>query len=234
MPKKASRKYHSPIRQQQADETRAAIAKAARKLIFSQGYEAAKMDAIAREAGVAVQTVYSVFGSKQAILQELLDQDSFGPSYQDLVRQFHAATDPEMKLRFPARIARQIHEAQSSTFDLFCGAGVVAPDLALLEKEREGHRYEAQLKIITILNEAGRLRGNLTVTTARDILWALTCRELYRLLVRDRGWSPQDYENWLADAVAAALLDPAKSAPPANPSQPWKPKKPAPKTTTRN
>ena len=212
MPKKTTRKYHSPARRQQAEATRAAIANAARKLIFSKGYEAAAMDVIAREAGVAAQTVYAVFGSKQAILAELLDQDSFGPDYQELIREVQATTDPEEKVRFPARFARQIHEAQSSTFDRFLGAGVVAPDLASLQNERECRRYEAQKQIIDFLRQAGRLREGLSETAARDILWALTSRELYRMLVRERGWTAQTYEDWLADALAAALLKKRQSA----------------------
>lgn len=207
MPKAKPRKYHSSVRQKQAETTRATIAAAARKLIFSQGYEAAKIDAIARAAGVSAQTVYAVFGSKQGILAELLDQDSFGPDYQELIRQVMLTNDPETKVRFPARIARQIHDAQSLTFDRFRGAGVVAPDLAALEKERECLRYEAQHRIILFLLEAGRLRRGLSETAARDILWTLTSREIYRLLVRERGWSSQAYENWLADMIASALLE---------------------------
>jgi AcrR family transcriptional regulator len=207
MPKIQTRKYRSSVRKQQADATRAAIAAAARKLIFSKGYEAAKIDVIAREAGVATQTVYAVFGSKQAILAELLDQDSFGPDYQELIRQVHATTDPEAKLRFPARFARQIYDAQSATFDRFRGAGVVAPDLDSLEKGRECYRYEAQKIIIDFLQQAGRLRAGLSETAARDILWTLTGRENYRLLVKERGWTSQEYENWLAEMLVAALLE---------------------------
>lgn len=203
-----TRKYHSTIRQQQADQTRTAIARAARRLIFSKGYEAAKIDAIAREAGVSAQTVYAVFGSKRGILAGLLDQDSFGPDYQELIRQVQATTDPEIKVRFPAKFTRQIYDAQSSTFDRFRGAGVVAPDLAALEKDRECLRYEAQRQIIVFLQQARRLRKGLTVAAARDILWTLTGRELYRMLVRERGWTSQAYENWLADMLTAALLEP--------------------------
>ncbi len=207
MVKKRTRKYHSSVRQRQAEATRAAIAGAARKLIFSRGYEAAKIDVIAREAGVAAQTIYAIFGSKQAILAELLNQDSFGPDYEELARQALETTDPEAKARFPARIARQIHDAQSSTFDRFRGAGVVAPDLVKLENEMECRRYEAQRPIITFLREAGRLRAGLSETAARDLLWTLTSREVYRLLVRERGWASQAYENWLADTLASSLLE---------------------------
>jgi hypothetical protein len=124
-----------------------------------------------------------------------------------LIRQVNQTNDPEEKLRFPARIARQIHDSQSSSFDRFRGAGVVAPDLAELEKERECNRYEAQKKIITFVKQAGRLRKGLSESQARDVLWTLTSREVYRMLVRERGWSSQAYENWVAEILVAALLE---------------------------
>ena len=75
MAKKKIRTYYSLVRQRQADETRTRIAEAARKLILGQGYGAATMEAIAREAGVATPTVYAVFGSKRNILAELMPKD---------------------------------------------------------------------------------------------------------------------------------------------------------------
>ena len=84
---------------------------------------------------------------------------------------------------------------------------MVAPDLAALETERECKRYEAQKNIITFVKQAGRLRKALSETQARDILWTLTSREVYRMLVCERGWNSQAYENWLAETLAAALLE---------------------------
>jgi AcrR family transcriptional regulator len=204
--KSRGRKYDSNMRQRQADETRSRIVDAARKLIFSLGYEGAKIDAIAREAGVATQTVYAVFGSKQKILAELLNRASFGTEYQDLKKQALDANDPHEKLRFVARIARQIHDAQHSTFDLLRGAGVFAPDLAALEHERECTRYESQKPIAVFLKQAGALKSGIQVSTARDIIWSLSSREMYRMLVRERGWSSQAYEDWLAKTLGSSVL----------------------------
>ena len=41
---------------------------------------------------------------------------------------------------------------------------------------------------------------------ARDLLWTYNSPELYELLVLQRGWTPQRYGRWLADALTAALL----------------------------
>jgi AcrR family transcriptional regulator len=206
MPRKTVRPYQSQVRQRQADDTRRRIAEASRVLLERKGYAGTTIEAIAQEARVAPQTVYAVFGSKTGILLELVDQATFGPDYQDLVRQAVQETKPEERLRFAARIARTIYDAQSSTFDLLRGAGVVAPALERLQKERECQRFERQKVQITYLIETGQLKPGLDLESGREILWALTGRELYRMLVRERGWSSQKYEDWLGDLLGEALL----------------------------
>jgi AcrR family transcriptional regulator len=203
---KRERPYQSATRQRQAEETKQRIVAAARKLMKSKGYSGMTIEAIASKAEVSVPTVYAVFGSKTGILAQLMDEATFGPNYEQLVRQASETEDPHKRLRFAASIARQIHDAASSTFDLMRGAGVVAPELAQLEKAREDHRYEAQQSMIDFLSRSGRLRPEVNKQTARDILWALTGRELYRALVRERGWTSQRYEDWLGETLCSSLL----------------------------
>src|ERR1700745_2911634 len=124
------------------------------------------IEAIARQAEVSAQSVYAIFKSKTGILIELLDESTFGSEYEEAVRKALSANDPEARLRLAARIARQIHDALSVTFDLLRGAGVVAPELAKLEQQRERLRYERQKRMIVSLRDAGRLRQGLDFTTA--------------------------------------------------------------------
>jgi len=116
------------------------------------------------------------------------------------------ATDPRERLRFPARIARRIYESEDSVLDLLRGAGAVAPALAQSESECECSRYDAQNVMIRYLVRSGNLRRGLAPQQARDILWSLTSRDLYRMLVRDRGWTAQQYEDWLANTLVETLL----------------------------
>jgi len=164
------------------------------------------IEAIAQRAEVSAQSVYAIFKSKTGILTALLDQSAFGSDYEDAVLRALSASDPETRLRLAAPIARQIHDAQSATFDLLRGAGVVAPELAKLERQREGLRYERQERMIISLRDAGRLRPELDHATARDIFWMLTGSDVYRMLVRERGWSSQKYQDWLADTLVHSLL----------------------------
>src|SRR6266481_3481836 len=158
LPKIKKRPYKSLVRQRQAGDTRRRIVEATRQFLQSEGYAGMTVEAIAQRAEVSAQSVYALFKSKTGILIELLDQSTFGADYEDAVRQALSASDPETRLRLAAPIARQIHDAQSATFDLLRGAGVVAPELAKLEQQRECLRYERQEKMIVSLREAGRLR----------------------------------------------------------------------------
>jgi AcrR family transcriptional regulator len=200
------RPYKSLVRERQAGDTRVRIVEATRELLQSEGYAGMTIEAIAQRAEVSAQSVYAIFKSKTGILIELLNQSTFGADYDDAVRRALSASDPETRLRLAAPIARQIHDAQSATFDLLRGAGVLAPELAKLEQQRECLRYERQERMIISLRDAGRLRPELDHATARDIFWMLTGRDVYRMLVRERGWSSQKYEDWLADSLVYSLL----------------------------
>lgn len=203
MPEK--RVYDSPVRQRQADETRRRIAAAARHLLEEIGYAGMTIPSVAKAAGVAVPTVYATFGSKKGIVTELLDAARFGDAYQALLAQVMQITDPLERLAFAPRFARQIYESEKSVEDLLRGAGMLAPELASVEQERDCMRYEAQGMLIDGLQRAGLLRPGLEHTAARDVLWSLTSRELYRMLVRERGWSGERYEQWLRALIRREL-----------------------------
>lgn len=200
------RAYESPTRQRQADETRRRIAAAARKLLVDAGYAGMTIPAVARAAGVAVPTVYSIFGSKKGIVAELLDEARFGDGYQALIAQVRKVTDPVAMLAFPPRFARQIYEAEIPVEDLLRGAGMVAPELAAVEDERNCQRYDSQQMVIDALDQAHLLRPGLDRDAARAVMWTLTSREIFRMLVRERGWTPDAYEAWLAGALQRELL----------------------------
>jgi AcrR family transcriptional regulator len=211
LPKTKKRPYKSLIRQRQAGDTRLRIVEATRRLLQSEGYSGMTIEAIAQRAEVSAQSVYAIFKSKTGILIDLLDQTTFGPDYEEVVRCTLSERDPETRLRLAAEVARQIRSAQSATFDLLRGAGVVAPELAKLQRQRERLRYEKEEGMITFLRDSGSLRPGLSYQTARDIFWMLTGGDVYRMLVRERGWSPQQYQDWLADALVHSLLNPAKN-----------------------
>jgi AcrR family transcriptional regulator len=206
MAEKKKRTYSVNTRLRQAQDTRLRITAAAAELLASVGYDAMTIDAIADRAEVSSQTVYAVFRSKAGILAELLDKSAFDSDYQTLTREALEHDNPPERLRFAARIARHIYEAQVKTIDLVQGAGVLAPELANLIQEREQMRFKQQTHMVDFVVKSAALKPDLDRVRAHDILWTLSSRDIYRMLVVGRGWSPQAYEDWLGDVLVEQLL----------------------------
>jgi AcrR family transcriptional regulator len=211
MGKKLIRSYYSLVRSKQADKTRARIAAAARKLILSRGFEAATVGDIAREAGVAEPTVYAIFGSKRRILAELVDRARFGPVFQKLKDEAETVTDPVARLRLTARIVREVCDGERAEVELLRKARVVFPEIEARHDEVECGRHEAQCATVKLLLRCGRLKTGVGPQEARDLLWTFTSRDVYRILVVERGWSSDHYERWLGDTLVAQLAEPEGS-----------------------
>jgi AcrR family transcriptional regulator len=203
---KDRRPYRSTARDSQAQDTRTKIAESASNLFISKGFQGTTIDAIAKGAGVAPQTVYAVFGSKAGVLAELLDRSSFDAEYQELTRQAREKSHPPERLRFAARIARHIYDSQMKLIELFQGASLVAPELAKVIEEREAMRFTRQKNMIDFIRQAGWLNPDIGAQKARDILWALTSRDLYSMMVLKQKWSSKEYEDWLAGVLSESLL----------------------------
>jgi AcrR family transcriptional regulator len=205
MGKKLIRSYYSLVRSKQADETRTRIAAAARKLILSRGFDAATIGDIAREAHVAEPTVYAIFGSKRRILAELVDRARYGPAFQKLIDEADTISDPVARLRLTARIVREVCDGERAEIELLRKARVVFPEIEARYEELECGRNEAQCLTVKMLVRAGRLKAGVSPQEARDLLWTFTSRDMYRLLVVDRGWGSDRYEQWLGDALVGLV-----------------------------
>jgi AcrR family transcriptional regulator len=199
-----TRSYVSPRRRQQADETRRRIADAARRLLGKKGYAETTIAEIAAEAGVALPTVYANFGSKQGILNALIDRAIFTVEYETLVAEAFAQDRPAARLRVAARIACEIYEAERAELDFLRGAGVASPELNMIDAERESQRFETQAAVIESLADA--IRPGMTQAAAKDVFWTLTSRDLFRMLVIERRWSAGRYQEWLGTLLATELL----------------------------
>ncbi len=90
--------------------------------------------------------------------------------------------------------------------DIFQGASILAPEFKELEKERELRRYKRQEESVkTMVKEKSLVKG-LSLSRARDILWAFTGRDMYRMFVVEQGWTSEEYEKWLAQLLVKMLL----------------------------
>jgi AcrR family transcriptional regulator len=202
----STRRYHSPRRVQQAEATRQTILQAARALFAQHGYQTTTMQAIAEEAAVAVPTLYAAFGSKAAILSALVKSAGADEAIRTVARAAFAEPDPRRRLFLAARVVRSIQERDADIVSLLWQAGSGDPDLAAVWRQSHRQQLNRMGELIGTLVQKGALKPGLTSEAATDILWALGSPEVYRLLVGERGWTPQRYEEWLGESAATLLL----------------------------
>ncbi|MBP9777417.1 MAG: TetR/AcrR family transcriptional regulator [Alphaproteobacteria bacterium] len=198
--------YISETRDAKASQTRAQILKAAKQLFQTQGFDRVTIDMLAKAAEVSMPTIYAVFKSKRGVLQSLIDDALPTEQFTELVDGSMKEQSPRKRLSITAKLSRQIYDAERELIDILRGALVVAPEFKELEQERERRRYERQGEYVKKLMEDKALVKELTLQKARDILWALTGRDMYRMLVIERAWSSDEYEKWLGKVLIESLL----------------------------
>jgi AcrR family transcriptional regulator len=202
------RPYHSRVRQRQAEETHRCILTAARSLFESRGYATTTLEAIAELAEVSPKTITAIFGSKRALLAEVINPEAFSASVKLLIEELRVTKDPTRRLSLVAQITRQAYEPLASSLELLRTAGAVAPELADVARQIEARRRQNQARLMASLREQGLLRPGLSFEEATDVLWALTSYDLYRMLVVEQRWEPGSYETWLAQLLIEQLLQP--------------------------
>jgi len=184
--------------------TRLRIVDAARSLFVTRGYNAVTMDEIARDAGVAYQTVYAVFGNKLSVAREVIWTSFEVEGINDLIGAAEASTDPEVWLRLGARIARIINERLGDLLRFMQESG--DPELLVEYQKVDDRRLEQERSLITMLENSGRLKAGLSPSEALAVLWAMTGSQLHHQLVSQRHWTAGRYEEWLGDSLIALLL----------------------------
>jgi AcrR family transcriptional regulator len=206
------RAYDSSARRKAAQATRQSIIDAARRVFLEKGYAAATMPAIARAAGIAMDTVYATVGKKPSLFRLLVEAAISGsdravpPEERDYVRAIRAETDAARKLQLYAGALRSIQSRLAPLFRVLQGAAPLDPDLDALWRGISQRRAKNMRLLAQDLAATGRLRPDLSVAKAADIIWSMNSPEFYLLLVEQRGWSPQEFERWLANAWIRLLL----------------------------
>jgi len=212
MAEPVKRTYNSPRRQEQAAATRAEILSAAQRLFERHGYGATTMAAIAAEAGVALKTVYLAFESKSGVLRALWNRllrgdDADAPvAVRDWYREVLEEREPERKLRLNARNARNVKQRAGALLEIIRGGSQADPAIAALWERIQTEFLANQRAVIDSLAKRNALRPGLGVDEATDLLWTLNHPAVWALLVGERGWTPERFEAWLADAFCSQLL----------------------------
>lgn len=208
-----TRAYRSPLRDRQSRQTRQSILRAAQRRFTEHGYAATTVAQIAEEAGVAVDTVYASVGTKPLLFREMMEAAISGaagavpPEQRDYVQRMRAEPSARQKLRIYAGAVRAIAERSAPLHLVLRDAAAQAPELARVRDEIAGRRARNMRLLAQDLLDSGQLRRGLGVEEIADVVWTMNSAEFYDLLVRERGWPPQRFEEWLADTWCRLFLD---------------------------
>ncbi len=162
--------------------------------------------AIASAAGVSAPTLYALFQSKTGILKAVVERAFFSARYAEIARRAETVRDPEQILRITASISRVILDTERAEIGLMRGVSALSPELKAIETELETVRFRLQEARARLLVKSVPAARHLGLARVRDILWMHTGRDVYRMLVLERGWSSDEYESWLAEALVKALM----------------------------
>ena len=204
------RSYSSVRRQAQALETRRSILDAAHELFVATGYAATTIQAIASRAGVAVQTVYAVFGNKRDLLQQLIertitgDDDPTPVTERPAARSVAAEPDARRRAERDAALSRSITERIAPIVRVAAEAAASDPELAAMMDTIKAARRQEMTASADLL--AGPQGLSVEPEEAAATLYVLYSPQVADMLIGDYGWSPEHYEKWLARMILQAVI----------------------------
>ncbi len=214
----ARRPYRSALREDAAGRTRQAVVAAAAELFAVHGYAGTSLAAIAAAAGVARPTVFAAFGSKAALLRQVLDQALAGDDEPVPVasRAWFApvwqARTPAAVLDAYATVCTLIGERAAAAFEVVRRAADDAPEAAELWTSLERNRRAGARMVLEHATRCGDLRPGLPLERAIDVLWFWNDPAHHGALVARQGWARDEYRDWLSARMRESLLGPAATA----------------------
>jgi AcrR family transcriptional regulator len=200
-----------------ARATRRRIIDAAAELFVSNGYTTTTLEQIAASADVAVQTVYFHFGNKRSLLKEAVDVAAVGDDEpvamldRSWLEEARAEQDPRRVIALWTAYGRQIMTRVGPIMRVVRAAAAIEDEMARQWADNGTQTAAAFRVLAEQLDAMDALR--VPTEQAVDILCALSGLETYFSLT-ERGWSPQQWEGFVVDSVAHALLDPHRGQQP--------------------
>jgi len=199
--------YKSPLRDQQAGETRRRIRQAARELFEEAGFVGATINEIARRAGVSPATVYSNFESKTGIVSAMLDDLEVASGMDWRIPEMIAEDDASRSLDLFVAGNRAVfemgHVILRAAYD-----SLGNPEVRALAEVGDAKRRQASEFLTGRWHRNGALREGLGPKKASETMWLLSSVEQYLLATEVLGWSGNTYERWLRQMLREALLAP--------------------------
>jgi AcrR family transcriptional regulator len=206
------RSYDNTGRRAESLATRQRILNATRQLMLERGYRATTVAAIARAAGVHVDTVYELVGRKPVLVRELIEQALSGTDHavpaedRPYVAAIRAEPDPRRKIALYAAAVRAMQARLAPLVLAVRDASATEPEAREVWRQLSDRRATNMRTFVRDLQAAGGLREGLSIEEAADSVWATNSSDMYVLLTVDRGWSPDRYERWLTETWHRLLL----------------------------
>jgi len=210
MTKRVKRPYVSAKREAQASATHTSIVDAARKLFTANGYVATTIQAVADEAGVAVQTVYATFRNKRELLRQVLESAVVGGDASDTPPEPPALTaiaeeaDPRRRAEMDAALCTEICRRVAPIMRVLREAARVDAEFAATSAQITAQRRADMKAAAKLLAGADGL--TIPLELALGTLYMLYNPENFTSLTVDFGWSEKRYERWLAEMLYRTLL----------------------------
>jgi AcrR family transcriptional regulator len=212
MSKPVKRQYNSTRRQQQADETRLRILRAAHDLFVTKGYGRTTIAEIAQRAGVAVETVYAAFRNKATLLRQswyvIFRGDEADVSLYDRAEMQAILAEPDLpvRIRNHAAFVTASNRRMAPLYHALQGAAATEQAAADMLDEYRGRRLDVATKYARAAAATGQLA--ISQRECRDVMFATMDGALWQRLVAERGWSNQRYAEWLASLWTSLLVKP--------------------------
>ncbi|QWF79734.1 TetR/AcrR family transcriptional regulator [Amycolatopsis sp. CA-230715] len=204
----ARRPYHSPRRAQDAASTRRDILRTAADLFATNGYGRVTVAEIAKQAGVAPQTVYSSAGSKSDILREIVSEAVGSSGADTTVEAIRRTEDLATAIGLVAHGTRMAKETQRQAIDILFAAMPVHEDAGQLWRQSTTAYRHALGEVAEHLRDKGLLPAGAEIERVTDVLWFWFGFNSWRTLVDECGWGMDDAEHWLAARAIESLAAP--------------------------
>ena len=207
---KPKRAYDASRRRELARQNQRKITDSAERRFLRDGYATTTIAAIAADAEVSPDTIYKTFGGKpglvRAIRARALQGDQATPAEQRSDELQARESDPRAIIQGWGTLTAEIAPRVAPILLLIRAAASTDPEVEVLLHEMDADRLRRMTRNARRLRDAGHLRPRTTLAQAADVLWTYSSPELYELLVLRRGWTPQQYGNFIANAMINALL----------------------------
>jgi AcrR family transcriptional regulator len=178
------------------------------RLFVDKGYGKVTVNDIAREAAVAVPTVYTSAGGKTAILATIIDGAVRDPVVDATLSAVRRAQDPREVINVIANGTRVDNERYHDIIQVNRTAAAVDQKATEI-LERSNLAYRAALAAaLPRLREMHALQDHFTDERATDVLWFYFGHRSWHTLVAELGWTWDEAEEWLRERAATDLLKP--------------------------